>query len=109
MIPYSDFCTFAPPTFNSTIGDSEGEEVCWCSKKGHGCRGIPGGAITGAQFLIAPHYLQAVIFLDQTQINIASGDEGGELDPHGQDLVRDTCGLGHGLVPKLLTYSVATP
>jgi hypothetical protein len=94
-MPYSDLCLFAPPGPNSTIGDTEGEEVCWCTAKGHGCRGIPPGTITGIQVLNNANYMQIVAFIDQTKINIAPGDEGGELDPHGQDLVRCTCGLGH--------------
>jgi hypothetical protein len=31
-------------------------------------------------------YIQVVGFIDQTLINIADGDSGGELDPHGADL-----------------------
>ena len=34
-----------------------------------------------------PDYLQVVGFIDQTLVNIQQGDEGGELDPHGADLV----------------------
>ena len=36
-----------------------------------------------------PDYLQAVGFIDQTKINLQQGDYGGELDPHGADLVSD--------------------
>jgi hypothetical protein len=82
----SDFCLWAPATPNSTIADTEGEEVAWCSKPGHGSRLIPAGAITGLQYLKTPDYIQIVGFIDQTQINIAAGDYGGELDPHGADL-----------------------
>ncbi len=83
-----DFCLWAPPAANSTISDTEGEEVAWCTKKGHGTRLIPSGALTGVQYIKAPGYLQVVGFIDQTQINLVSGDPGGELDPHGADLVR---------------------
>jgi hypothetical protein len=38
------------------------------------------------QYLKTPDYIQIVGFIDQTKINIASGDYGGELDPHGADL-----------------------
>ena len=31
-------------------------------------------------------YVQVVGFIDQTKINIAAGDYGGEMDPHGADL-----------------------
>ena len=61
--------------------------VAWCSKPGHGTRLIPAGALTGVQFLKAPDYIQIVGFIDQTKVNIASGDYGGEMDPHGADLV----------------------
>ncbi|TBU25060.1 hypothetical protein BD311DRAFT_670515, partial [Dichomitus squalens] len=81
-----DWCVWAPPIPNSTIGDTEGEEVAWCTKKGRGTRIIPAGAITGLQFMKTPGYLQIVGFIDQTQINIAADDGGGELDPHGADL-----------------------
>ena len=32
-------------------------------------------------------YVQVIGFIDQTKINIQDGDYGGELDPHGADLV----------------------
>lgn len=62
--------------------------VAWCSKPGHGTRLIPAGALTGIQFLKTPDYIQLVGFLDQTLVGIAAGDFGGEMDPHGADLVR---------------------
>ena len=34
-----------------------------------------------------PDYVQVVGFIDQTKINMAASDFGGELDPHGADLV----------------------
>jgi hypothetical protein len=34
-----------------------------------------------------PDYVQVVGFLDQAQVNINSTDYGGEMDPHGADLV----------------------
>ncbi|OSC96706.1 hypothetical protein PYCCODRAFT_1378664 [Trametes coccinea BRFM310] len=81
-----DFCVWAPPTPNETIGDTEGEEVAWCTKKGRGTRLIPAGALTGVQFMKTPGYLQVVGFIDQTKINLQADDGGGELDPHGADL-----------------------
>ncbi|KAI0771331.1 hypothetical protein BD413DRAFT_714051 [Trametes elegans] len=81
-----DFCLWAPPNPDSTIGDTEGEEVAWCTKKGRGTRLIPEGALTGVQFMKTPGYLQVVGFIDQTKINIQKDDGGGELDPHGADL-----------------------
>ncbi|KIJ13175.1 hypothetical protein PAXINDRAFT_81702 [Paxillus involutus ATCC 200175] len=81
-----DFCLWAPPKPNSTIGDTEGQEVAWCTKPGHGTRLIPAGALQGVQLIKTPNYIQIAGFIDQTQINLAAGDYGGELDPHGADL-----------------------
>ncbi|KAG2035008.1 hypothetical protein BDR03DRAFT_963434 [Suillus americanus] len=81
-----DFCLWAPPQPNSTIGDTEGQEVAWCTKPGHGTRLIPAGALQGVQLIKTPNYIQIAGFIDQTQINIAADDYGGELDPHGADL-----------------------
>ncbi|KAF8752920.1 hypothetical protein RHS01_07486 [Rhizoctonia solani] len=64
-----DFCLWAPATPNSLIADTEAAEVAWCSKKGHGTRVIPGGALKGVQYLKTPDYVQIT----------------GELDPHGAD------------------------
>ncbi|TDL25751.1 hypothetical protein BD410DRAFT_826357 [Rickenella mellea] len=81
-----DFCLWAPSKPNSLIADTEGEEVAWCTKPGRGTRLIPAGALQGVQFMRTPDYIQVVGFIDQTKINIANGDSGGELDPHGADL-----------------------
>ena len=83
-----DFCIFAPASPNSTIADTEGEEVAWCTQPGHGTRIIPPGTFTGLQVLNNSNYIQYVGFVNQGNINIYPGDFGGELDPHGQDLVR---------------------
>ena len=56
-----------------TIGDGEAREVAWCTKKGHGTRIIPQGALQGAQWLYAKNYVQVVGYIDQSKIN---------LDPH---------------------------
>ncbi|KAF6746967.1 manno protein [Ephemerocybe angulata] len=81
-----DFCIWGPIEKDSTVADTEGEMVAWCSKPGHGTRLIPAGALTGIQWIKTPDYVQAVGFLDQSQINIKAGDWGGEMDPHGADL-----------------------
>lgn len=60
--------------------------VAWCTKPGRGTRLIPDGALTGVQFVRAPDYVQVVGFVNQEMINIAAGDYGGEMDPHGADL-----------------------
>ncbi|KAE9398361.1 hypothetical protein BT96DRAFT_36519 [Gymnopus androsaceus JB14] len=80
-----DFCLFAPPAANTSIGDSEGVEVAWCTKKGHGTRLIPDGALQGVQLVQSPGYVQIAGFIDQTLLNIQDGDYGGELDSGGQD------------------------
>ncbi|KAJ6462890.1 hypothetical protein C8R45DRAFT_524288 [Mycena sanguinolenta] len=79
-----DFCLWAPPAANSTIADSEGIEVAWCSKKGHGTRIIPEGTITSLQMIKTPSYIQIAGTLNQNFINIG-GTFGGELDSGGQD------------------------
>ncbi|KDQ32330.1 hypothetical protein PLEOSDRAFT_175509 [Pleurotus ostreatus PC15] len=48
-----DFCLWAPINPNSTIPDTEGEEVAWCTKPGRGTRLIPAGALKGVQFMPA--------------------------------------------------------
>jgi hypothetical protein len=85
--PPPDFCLWAPAKPNSIIADTEGEEVAWCTKPGRGTRIIPPNALTGVQFMRTPDYLQVVGYIDQTLINLEKGDSGGELDPHGADLV----------------------
>lgn len=91
----ADFCLWAPPEANSTIADTEGEEVAWCTKPGRGTRTIPAGALQGVQFMKTPDYVQVVGFIDQTFINMQSDDSGGELDPHGADLVSPPAFRGH--------------
>jgi len=81
----TDFCMWSSSQPSDTVGESEAREVAWCTKPGHGTRVIPAGAITGAQWLYAKDYIQVVGYIDQTQVNLASSDQGGELDPHGAD------------------------
>ena len=88
LTSYSDFCVFAPPKPNSTISDTEGEEVSWCTRKESYGRLIPSGTITGIQVLHNVNYMQIVAFVHQENINIQTGDYGGELDSGGQDEVR---------------------
>jgi len=82
-----DFCIWAPSEPGHTVGDIEGEMIAWCTKPGHGTRVMPKGTITGVQFTRTPDYIQVVGFMDQTKINMVAGDTGGEMDPHGADLV----------------------
>ena len=81
-----DFCLWAPPKPDSIIADTEGEEVAWCTKPGHGTRLIPHEALQGVEYIRTPDYISIVGFIDQQLINIKTGDYGGELDPHGADL-----------------------
>ncbi|VDB88649.1 unnamed protein product [Peniophora sp. CBMAI 1063] len=80
-----DFCLWAPPNANSTIADTEGEEVAWCTKKGYGTRIMEEGTITGAQLLKTDQYWMITGLVNQSLINIQSDDFGGELDSGGQD------------------------
>ncbi|KAI0317526.1 hypothetical protein OF83DRAFT_1163895 [Amylostereum chailletii] len=81
-----DFCLWAPQQPNSLISDTEADEVAWCTSKGHGTRVMADGTIKGAQLLKTPDYWMITGLIDQTKVNIQSGDFGGELDPGGQDL-----------------------
>ncbi|KAF8300468.1 hypothetical protein DL93DRAFT_2233801 [Clavulina sp. PMI_390] len=80
-----DWCTWGPATPNSSIQDVEAATVAWCTKPGHGTRVIPEGAITGVQVLKAPSYILFTANIRQELINIQTNDDGGELDPHGDD------------------------
>ncbi|KAF7292161.1 hypothetical protein MIND_01243200 [Mycena indigotica] len=79
-----DFCLWAPAVAGQTIAESEGEEVAWCSKKGHGTRLIPNGAITSVQFVQTKSYIQIAGTFNQAMLGIG-GTDGGELDSGGQD------------------------
>ncbi|BGP17590.1 hypothetical protein JCM10213_001239 [Rhodosporidiobolus nylandii] len=83
MNSVTDFCLWAPPTPGETIGDSERYEVAWCTATGHGARVMPQGTIGSAHWLETPYYWQVTGTGDLTKLNIAGGDAGGELDPHG--------------------------
>ncbi|KAI0733375.1 hypothetical protein C8Q72DRAFT_637017 [Fomitopsis betulina] len=80
-----DFCLWSSPKENDTIGVSEAYEVAWCSKHGHGTRVMPAGTLLGVSHITTPDYIMIVGFLDQTKVNLAADDYGGELDPHGAD------------------------
>lgn len=80
-----DFCLWGPPIPDSLIGNTEGENVAWCTKPGYGTRVIPQGAISGLQFMKTPDYVQVTGFIKQQLVDIAADDSGGELDPHGAD------------------------
>src|ERR1700722_812912 len=107
----NDFCLWAPPSVG-TIGDTEQEEVAWCTKSGRGTRVIPDGALTGVHFVRTHDYVQVTGVGDFTKINIQKGDEGGgkrlsisisslpfflpclewvELDPHGASMFISIC------------------
>ena len=80
----ADFCLWGPPELDP-ISDTEGEQVAWCSKKGHGTRIMLENTITSAQLLKAPGYWMITGTINQTKLNIVDGDPGGELDSGGQD------------------------
>lgn len=62
--------------------------MAWCVDGAkHGARTIPPGTFTGLQFMRTPAYIQWTGTLDITKLNYAADDSGGELDPHGADLV----------------------
>jgi hypothetical protein len=55
---------WAPFISNSAIGDTEQEEVAWCTKPGHGTRLIPNGVLQGFQLLRMSEYIQIAGFID---------------------------------------------
>jgi hypothetical protein len=84
MNSLNDFCLWGPDTVG-TIGDTERNVVAWCTNKNRGARSIPNGALTGVHFVKTKNYVQVTGAGDFTKINIPSGDDGGEMDPHGPD------------------------
>ncbi|WWC72504.1 uncharacterized protein I206_106466 [Kwoniella pini CBS 10737] len=97
-----DFCLFAPPEANSVIGETEAEEVAWCVQARNNARQIPDGTFTSVHFVKTPLYWQIQGLGDLTKLNIASGDEGGELDPHG------ATGLGNPVGGNVTTNATGT-
>ena len=82
------------------IGDAEGDVVAYCSQPGHGTRVMPEGTIKGMQLLFDGEAYMMTGIIDQTKLNIQSGDYGGELDSGGQDGVR--CVPRDAVVRKLM-------
>lgn len=76
-------CLFAPPEPGSTIGNTEQEQVAWCVQPRNNARIIPDGTLQSVHFVKTPLYWQIHGYGDFTSMNIAYGDTGGELDPHG--------------------------
>lgn len=72
-----DFCLWAPPNPNSAIGDTERDEVAWCTKSGRGTRVIPDGTLSGVHFVRTGDYVQITGAGDFTKINVLKGDGGG--------------------------------
>ena len=71
-----DFCLWAPPKVGA-IGDTEQNEVAWCTKSGRGTRVIPDGTLKGVHFIRTKDYVQVTGVGDFTKINVKKGDEGG--------------------------------
>lgn len=96
------------------MGDIEAKTIAWCTKKGHGSRLMPAGTITGAhvrarpskqnrhrfpltsfaiaQFVRTSAYIQITGRLQQSGVGLDPSDQGGELDPHGADLLGNPLG-----------------
>ncbi|KAE8225966.1 hypothetical protein CF319_g1395 [Tilletia indica] len=80
----TDFCLWSSRA-PGLVGDTERDEVAWCTKPGYGTRLIPDGTLNSVHFVKTPTYVQVTGTGDFTKMNILPGDEGGELDPHGAD------------------------
>ncbi|GAA5838788.1 hypothetical protein JCM5353_000191 [Sporobolomyces roseus] len=89
-----DFCLWGSPTTsaNGTIGDVEAAVVSYCTNDQHGGRIIPAGAITAVQVLRTKYYTQWTGRMNLTGVNLMENDTGGELDPHGADLLGNPLG-----------------
>lgn len=48
---------------------------------------MPAGTLQGVTHITTPDYVMIVAFIDQSLVNLQANDSGGELDPHGADLV----------------------
>lgn len=57
--------------------------IAYCSHPGRGQRLFPDGTLNSAHFVETPDYVQITGTGNFQKINIAAGDAGGELDPHG--------------------------
>jgi hypothetical protein len=71
-----DFCLWAPPEPNSTIGVVEQIVVSWCTTPGRGTRLFPAGTLISAHFIETPDYIQVTGTGVFTQANIQAGDAG---------------------------------
>ncbi|TIA92223.1 hypothetical protein E3P81_01570 [Wallemia ichthyophaga] len=80
-----DFCIFGPKEADKTIGDTESEQVAWCTQPRNNARLIPEDTFTGLHFVKTPYYIQLQGWGDLTKIGVKDGDYGGELDPHGAE------------------------
>jgi len=88
----ADFCLWGSPTADGQIGDVEAAVVAYCTQAGHGTRIITPGSITAVQFMKTSAYIQITGLFNQTGIGLMSNDTGGELDPHGADLLGNPIG-----------------
>ncbi len=80
FIYIADASSLAQP---GAIGNTEQEEVTYCTKSGRGTRLIPEGTLKGVHFVKTPDYVQITGVGDFTKINVLKGDSGGELDDRG--------------------------
>jgi len=80
-----DFCVWGAQDPGSSIGNVEQIVVSYCTKPGRGTRLITNGTLISAHFVETPDYIQITGTGNWVNANIAPGDAGGELDPHGPD------------------------
>ncbi|CAO1637360.1 unnamed protein product [Jaminaea pallidilutea] len=101
MNSLDDFCLWAPISGQKEVGANEEKQVSYCLRSGYGTRLIPNGAIKQAHFVKTPDFLQVTGSGDFTKMHVKSGDEGGELDPHGA--------TGAGNPPGGLVFTKSAP
>ncbi|KAM6503981.1 carbohydrate-binding module family 13 protein [Amanita muscaria] len=60
-----------------TIGDTERDEVAWCTRSGRGTRTIPDGTLQGVHFVKTPDYVQVTGVGDFTHLDGKGNPVGG--------------------------------
>ncbi|GJN92491.1 hypothetical protein Rhopal_005521-T1 [Rhodotorula paludigena] len=90
-----DFCLWGSASTGDQLdvmGDIEAAVVAYCTLDEHGARVLKPGALTAVQVLKTEAYTQWTGIIDQTALHLTADDEGGELDPHGADLLGNPLG-----------------
>ncbi|WWD19512.1 hypothetical protein CI109_103973 [Kwoniella shandongensis] len=80
LVSHDDFCLYGPADPGTTIAESQLKVVSWCTKDSHGTRLMPDGTLNGVTYVKAPNWVQVSGTGHFTNINVQSGDAGGQFD-----------------------------